>query len=134
MSLQISTFPRPWRRFFSRVFFLLLLVAPFEAVAQWHALATFPHAVQSCFLNEVGKPEIGFASSEGSGIKDTIVLWRTSDYGLTWRPIELPTDTFYGGLAPFDVTFKDSLVGLFAMGPWCWQTTDGGFNWHIQSS
>ncbi|HEY6170913.1 MAG TPA: choice-of-anchor D domain-containing protein, partial [Candidatus Kapabacteria bacterium] len=92
-----------------------------DLFAQWQKVADIGSMVKSIyFLDEVGRPHIGFAASQRG------VVIRTSDRGKTWNSCVFNGNP--GGEAIYDFTFKDSLRGWCA-GSGLFTTTDGGMTW-----
>jgi photosystem II stability/assembly factor-like uncharacterized protein len=128
--------------FFSkgRVAALLILVELTLACpgrTQWRVLLHIDTAQFSSvyFLNQFGKPEIGFVGGFFEHWPATgTAVHRTSNKGETWNEIDVIPGTEGAWLVDF--SFKDSLTGWFAMkgGPTSplsgvYKTTDGGMTW-----
>ncbi len=97
---------------------LILSAIPKLAYAQWQPLVTFPGPVCTVyFMDQVGKPNIGFVSADDnqSFRNDTVpYLWKTTDFGITWREILIPPADTEPWLreGARDFTFKDSFKWL----------------------
>jgi photosystem II stability/assembly factor-like uncharacterized protein len=103
------------------VVFITLLVVPCEA--QWKQLIKRPGNFQFIyFLDLPGPPRIGFLGGFDS-------LFKTTDGGENWNPINNFPYSFAGASYIFDINFKDSTTGWAASGQGCYKTTDGGDNW-----
>ncbi len=108
--------------------FLLLsteaLQAQWTKLAQWDSVEIF----QIHFLDSVGTPNIGFISLPARDPEAFASIWRTSDYGNSWRQVSTTR------IHAMSFAFKDSLLGWaagsnagctgFAM-----RTRDGGLTW-----
>ncbi len=119
------------------VFAYIVSIGVQNVCAQWEPIGTFPHQIVTVyFMSEFGHPEIGFVSmfipdSSVPGTfyaRDSLDLWRTSDGGITWKPIPLVSESagLYFGCRDF--TFKDSVNGWMTSYQ-CYKTTDAGVTW-----
>jgi photosystem II stability/assembly factor-like uncharacterized protein len=109
------------------VFFVLFSQV---CVAQWKQIFTFPDKEVPClyFLNDCGKPNIGFAGVNREGIM------KTTDAGLTWYRINCPIDPVLNSKVPAtSITFKNEMEGWYIsiVSSSCYHTLDGGENWQI---
>ncbi|MDP4243584.1 MAG: hypothetical protein Q8921_12715 [Bacteroidota bacterium] len=84
------------------------------------------------FLRDQGFPNTGFASfyqpnGSADGFADS--LYRTDDYGSTWKGCAMPAPSDFVE----DVAFKDSLVGWACTTTHIYSTTDGGMSWNLST-
>ncbi|MDP4200871.1 MAG: hypothetical protein Q8922_11480 [Bacteroidota bacterium] len=107
--------------------FITLL--PCSSNAQWEAIGDFPYQIVSVyFMDQVGRPEIGFVSTLAVG-SDSTSLWRTSDGGLNWHGVRLPFEGFPLNYGVEDFTFEDGHTGWLADYNFIRKTTDAGLFW-----
>jgi len=112
-----------WLRYWVVVLCVCLSTSVF---AEWQYLKNFSAPVKSVhFLNNLGKPEVGFVGLSNGKI------WRTADSGKTWFESTVPTTP----AAICNFYFKDAQNGWCSVRPsvvqtsCCYRTTDGGLSW-----
>lgn len=114
------------------IFFLLL--HSITANAQWEPLATFTGPLCTVyFMDQVGTPNVGFVGAYSNQISlhdTTPYFWRTSDFGVTWRSINIPppdSDPWLR-LGARDFAFIDSNNGWIA-NYIIFRTSNAGLSW-----
>jgi photosystem II stability/assembly factor-like uncharacterized protein len=91
---------------------------------QWRVIQNFGSTIETIyFLDDLGKPSIGFAALKSGNIL------RTTNRGNTWSPVLIST-TGWG----LDFTFKDTLRGWCVGSGGIVETTDGGSSWFMRAA
>src|SRR5260221_442681 len=81
------------RKYLPPCFFFLFFLNASVCFPQWKKLATFPYSTDLVyFQNAEGHSEVGFVGSELCSQclpdpNDRAFLWKTTDYGQTWREV-----------------------------------------------
>lgn len=132
--LEPSCKTAPSYYFHKKILVLLLVFGLFfhsnRLVAQWQQIFTFPNKEVPClfFLNDFGKPNIGFAGVNREGVM------KTTDGGKSWYKVNCPIDPILNSKVPAtSITFKNEFEGWYISqaSVHCYHTTDAGENWSI---